>query len=61
MCGNDAEAKDVVAGLGAAMGLRSIDAGPLSNAGPLEGITALLATINRRYKRTDAGIRITGV
>jgi NADPH-dependent F420 reductase len=61
MCGADAEAKNVVAGLAASMGLRSIDAGPLSNAGALEGITAVLATINRRYKRKDAGIRITGL
>jgi predicted dinucleotide-binding enzyme len=43
------------------MGLRAIDVGPLSNAGPLEGITAVLATINRRYKKKNAGIRITGV
>jgi predicted dinucleotide-binding enzyme len=35
--------------------------GPLANAGPLEGITALLATINRRYKIKNSGIRITGI
>jgi len=60
LCGNDAEAKDTVVGLGASMGLRSIDVGPLSNAGPIEGITAVLATINRRYKLKTTGIRITG-
>ena len=61
LCGKDADAKDTVAELGRSMGLRPIDVGPLSNAGPLEGITALLATINRRYKLKDAGIKITGL
>ena len=61
LCGHDAGAKETVADLGRSMGLRPIDVGPLSNAGPLEGITAVLATINRRYKLKDAGIRITGV
>jgi 8-hydroxy-5-deazaflavin:NADPH oxidoreductase len=48
VCGGDAEAKGAVTTLGASLGLRVIDVGPLSNAGPVEGITALLATINRR-------------
>jgi NADPH-dependent F420 reductase len=61
VCGDDAGAKDKAAELGASMGLRAIDAGPLTNAGPVEGLTALLATINRRYKKKNAGIRITGV
>jgi len=60
-CGDDAESKLAVVELGASLGLRSIDAGPLSNAGAIEGITALLATINRRYKRKNAGIKITGL
>jgi 8-hydroxy-5-deazaflavin:NADPH oxidoreductase len=61
MCGADVEAKTVVTELGRSMGLRVIDVGPLSNAGPVEGITALLATINRRYKLKNAGIKITGL
>jgi len=60
MCG-DAAGKDVVKALGASMRLRAIDVGPLTNAGPLEGITAVLATINRRHKIKDAGIVITGL
>jgi NADPH-dependent F420 reductase len=60
LCGQDPDAKETVAELGRSVGLRPIDVGPLSNAGPLEGITAVLATINRRYKIKDAGIRITG-
>jgi predicted dinucleotide-binding enzyme len=35
--------------------------GPLSNAACLEGITAVLATINRRYKLKNSGIKITGL
>jgi len=61
LCGQDAAAKETVAMLGRSMGLRPIDVGPLSNAGPVEGITALLATINRRYKKKNAGIKITGL
>src|SRR5882672_12791387 len=61
MCGADGGAKGVVIELGRSMSLRSIDVGPLTNAGPVEGITALLATINRRYKLKNSGIKITGV
>jgi hypothetical protein len=43
------------------MGLRSLDVGPLTNAGPVEGITAVLATLNRRYKVKNSGIKITGL
>ena len=61
LCGADAEAKKRVAELGTSMGLRAVDVGALSNAGPLEGITAVLATINRRYKLKNSGIKITGL
>src|SRR5262250_2339074 len=61
MCGGDAAAKEIVRELASSMGLRAVDVGPLSNAGSLEGITAVLATINRRYKLKDAGIKITGL
>jgi NADPH-dependent F420 reductase len=61
LCGGDAAAKQVVIELADSMGLRSLDVGPLTNAGPLEGITAVLATINRRYKLKNSGIKITGV
>ena len=60
-CGADAHAKQTVAELATSVGLRPIDVGPLSNAGPIEGLTAILATINRRYKLKGAGIRITGL
>jgi 8-hydroxy-5-deazaflavin:NADPH oxidoreductase len=61
LCGGDGEAKQVVVDLATSMGLRSVDVGPLTNAGPLEGITAVLATINRRYKLKNSGLKITGL
>jgi NADPH-dependent F420 reductase len=61
ICGQDAAAKETVSQLGHSMGLRVLDVGALSNAGPLEGITAVLATINRRYKLKNSGIKITGI
>jgi len=61
LCGGDAEAKKVVTELGQGMGLRAVDVGALTNAGALEGITAVLATINRRYKLKNSGIKITGL
>jgi 8-hydroxy-5-deazaflavin:NADPH oxidoreductase len=61
LCGADAAAKETVGELARSMGLRPIDVGALSNAGPLEGITAVLATINRRYKLKNSGIKITGL
>src|SRR5262249_61814606 len=59
--GGGAEVEKRVAELGACMGLRIVDVGALSNAGPLEGITAVLARINRRYKLKNSGIKITGL
>src|SRR5262249_12273946 len=61
LCGGDAEAKKTVTELGTSMGLRAVDVGPITNAGTLEGITAVLATINRRYKLKNSGIKITGL
>jgi len=60
-CGGDADAKKAVTDLAASMRLRAVDVGALTNAGPLEGITAVLATINRRYKLKNSGLKITGL
>jgi NADPH-dependent F420 reductase len=60
MCG-EASAKETVGELARSMGLRPIDVGALSNASALEGITAVLASINRRYKLKNSGIKITGL
>ena len=61
VCSDDARAKELslqfaeklVAG-------RALDAGPLASARALEGLTAVIVNLNRRYK-AHAGVRITGV
>ena len=39
---------------------RALDAGPLSRAHILEGLTGLIVSLNKRYKG-HAGIRVTGL
>jgi NADPH-dependent F420 reductase len=61
VCGDDVAAKaltlqlieKIVAG-------RALDAGPLAGARALEGLTAVIVNLNRRYK-AHTGLRITGV
>jgi 8-hydroxy-5-deazaflavin:NADPH oxidoreductase len=59
--GEDREAKQLAIELAQAAGLFGIDAGPLVNAGVVEGMTALLIGINIRNKVKGSGIRITGI
>ena len=61
VCGNDKEARAEVIALIGDLGLRGIDAGVLKNAIALESLTPVLLHINRRYKSTGSGIRITGL
>ena len=61
VCGDDADAKREVTALAEQIrGVRVVDGGPLASSRYVEGITALLVNINRRYK-TLAGVRIVGV
>ena len=61
VCGDDADAKREVTALAEQIrGVRVVDGGPLASSRYVEGITALLVNINRRYK-TLAGVRIIGV
>lgn len=60
VCGDDAAARQQVLQLVKAAGLVGWDAGPLPNAMVVEGLTAVLLGINKRYKIKGAGIRITG-
>ena len=61
VCGDDVATKELVLGLAARfVAGRAIDAGPLANARALEGMTAVLLNVNKRY-RTAAGVRITGL
>jgi NADPH-dependent F420 reductase len=60
VCGDDEGAREQVLRLVKAAGLVGWDAGPLQNAMVVEGLTAILFGINKRYKIKGAGIRITG-
>lgn len=61
VCGDDPDAKglalDLAAGLVAG---RALDAGPLASARALEGLTAVIVNLNRRY-RGHVGVRVTGL
>ena len=61
VCGDDAAAKAIVLELaGKITSGRAIDAGPLASARALEGMTAVIVNVNKRYK-AHAGLRVTGV
>jgi 8-hydroxy-5-deazaflavin:NADPH oxidoreductase len=61
VCGDDPLAKDLALELAAKVVTgRAFDAGPLSSARALEGMTAVIVNLNRRYKG-HAGVRIVGL
>jgi 8-hydroxy-5-deazaflavin:NADPH oxidoreductase len=61
VCGDDAAAKEVALALAAKVVTgRSLDAGPLASARALEGVTAVIVNLNKRYKG-HAGVEITGL
>lgn len=61
ICGENKVDKAVAIELAQAAGMRGLDAGPLQNAGVVEGLTAVLIGINKRHKVKHSGIRITGI
>lgn len=61
VCGDDADAKELALMLAANVVTgRALDAGPLASARALEGMTAVIVNLNRRYKG-HAGVRIVGL
>jgi NADPH-dependent F420 reductase len=61
VCGDDPEAKTLALDLaGELVSGRALDAGPLASARALEGLTAVIVNLNKRY-RAHAGIRVTGI
>ena len=61
VCGDDAQAKGLALDLaGRVTSGRALDAGPLASARALEGLTAVIVNLNKRY-RVHAGLRITGI
>jgi NADPH-dependent F420 reductase len=61
VCGDDRRAKELSLELaGKLVAGRALDAGPLASARTLEGLTAVIVNLNRRYKG-HAGVRVTGL
>jgi 8-hydroxy-5-deazaflavin:NADPH oxidoreductase len=61
VCGDDADSKQLALELADRLvSGRALDAGPLASARALEGVTAVIVNLNRRY-RGHAGLRVTGL
>jgi NADPH-dependent F420 reductase len=61
VCGDDADAKQLALELASLVVTgRALDAGPLASARALEGLTAVIVNLNKRY-RAHAGVRVTGL
>ena len=61
VCGDDTDAKALALELaGKVVAGRALDAGPLTRARVLEGLTGLIVSLNKRYKG-HAGIHVTGL
>jgi NADPH-dependent F420 reductase len=61
ICGDDTVAKELALRLAAKLvSGRAVDCGPLASARALEGMTAVIVNVNKRYK-AHAGVRLTGL
>jgi NADPH-dependent F420 reductase len=61
VCGDDVAAKELALALAAHVVTgRALDAGPLASARALEGLTAVIVNLNKRY-RAHAGVQVTGL
>jgi 8-hydroxy-5-deazaflavin:NADPH oxidoreductase len=61
VCGDDADAKGLALELASKVVVgTALDAGPLASARALEGMTAVIVNLNKRY-RGHAGLRVTGL
>ncbi|HSC50936.1 MAG TPA: NAD(P)-binding domain-containing protein [Gaiellaceae bacterium] len=61
VCGDDPRAKEPALELaGRLVGGRAIDCGPLANSRALEGMTAVILNVNKKFG-VHAGLRITGL
>jgi 8-hydroxy-5-deazaflavin:NADPH oxidoreductase len=61
ICGDAADAKETVTSLVEDLGVRCLDAGPLTMAPVLEALTAVMVRLNRRYRSQSSAMRITGI
>jgi len=60
VCGNDKDAREVVIGLAADIGIKAWHAGRIDNSIIAEAMTSALIFMNGHYKIHGAGLRITG-
>ena len=61
VCGDDEVAKRLALDLASQLvSGRAVDCGPLASARALEGMTAVIVNVNKRYK-AHAGLRLTGL
>jgi NADPH-dependent F420 reductase len=60
ICGHNDRAKELALELAGRVSDRAIDVGPLENSRALEGMTAVILNVNKRY-RAHAGVRLTGL
>ena len=61
ICSDDPEACAVVLKLAEAAGMQAYEAGGLDNGIVVEGLTALIIAMNKRYKSRFGGIRVSGI
>jgi len=61
VCGDDAQARADVVHLSQGAGMDAYEAGGLDNGIVVEGLTALIISMNKRYKSNACGVRIVGV
>jgi NADPH-dependent F420 reductase len=61
VCGDDKDARATVVELIRRIGIEAFDGGALANAVAVEAMTAVLISVNLRYKVKGAGIRLAGV
>ena len=61
VCADDPEARAEVVRLAEAAGMQAYEAGGLDNAVVVEGLTALIIAMNKRYKSKVGGIRVSGI
>jgi NADPH-dependent F420 reductase len=60
ICGGADRAKELSLELAGRLSPRAVDVGPLENSRALEGMTAVILNVNKRYD-AHAGIRLTGL
>ena len=61
VCGDDQDARESVAALVRAAGMRGIQGGALANSAAAEALTSVLIFLNARYEIKNSGIRFTGI